>query len=146
MLTRSEVSELAQGPLDTLQRNTFSPMLNPLTALLGWLGLAMVPVPLTKDQVPCAGTTTLLPCRVVLVFGVLGYAMQRGGFPIACLILGMILGPLMETYFLRAMRMSQGDPAVLFSSTIGNLLWVGLLLSLVFPYALAWWRRRGATG
>ena len=81
-----------------------------------------------------------------LVFGVIGYIARKTGYHVAAILIGVILGPLMETYFLRAMRMSQGDPAVLFSSTIGNLLWVGLLLSLVFPYALAWWRRRGATG
>ena len=34
------------------------------------------------------------------------------------------MGPLFEPYFLRALRVGQGDPMILFSSTLGNVLWV----------------------
>ncbi len=40
--------------------------------------------------------------------------------------------------------MSQGDPMVLFSSRLGNLLWLFLFLSLALPYAMQWWRERRA--
>ena len=51
----------------------------------------------------------------------------------AAILLGVILGPLLDNYFLRALRISQGDLMVLFSSTIANVLWVLLLLSLFAP-------------
>ena len=46
-------------------------------------------------------------------------------------LIGVILGPLLENYFLRALRIAQGDLGVLFSSKIGNTLWVLLLISLL---------------
>ena len=45
----------------------------------------------------------------------------------AAILIGVILGPLLETYFLRALKMSDGDIMVLFSSNLGNVLWFGLV-------------------
>ena len=47
---------------------------------------------------------------------------------------GLILGPIFERYLMRALRISQGDVSVLFSSAIGNILWIMLVLSLLLPY------------
>ena len=49
---------------------------------------------------------------VVMVFGVFGYAMTLLRFEPAPLVLGFILGPLMEEHLRRAMLLSRGDPAV----------------------------------
>ncbi len=81
---------------------------------------------------------------LALVFGVLGYIARKTGYHVAAILIGVILGPLLETYFLRALRMSQGDPMVLFSSRLGNALWVALVLSMIFPYVFNRWRRRQA--
>ncbi len=70
---------------------------------------------------------------VAIVFGLIGYVARRTGYHVAAILIGVILGPLLENYFLRAMRIAQGDLMVLFSSTIGNVLWVLLLLSLFAP-------------
>ncbi len=67
---------------------------------------------------------------VVLVFGVLGYALQRGGFPIACLILGMILGPLMEDNLNRALIISQNDLSIFFASPISIAIWMVTAVAL----------------
>ncbi len=40
------------------------------------------------------------------------------------MLIGVLMGPLLETYLLRALRIGQGDPMILFSSTLGNVLWV----------------------
>jgi putative tricarboxylic transport membrane protein len=50
------------------------------------------------------------------------------------MLIGIILGPLFERYLVRALRISEGDLMVLFSSTLGNVLWALLALSLVLPY------------
>jgi putative tricarboxylic transport membrane protein len=47
-------------------------------------------------------------------FGVLGYAFIRLGCEPAPLLLGYLLGPLMEVYMRRAMLLSRGDPWVFF--------------------------------
>ena len=66
-------------------------------------------------------------------FGVLGYIMRKGGFPLAPVILGLVLGGLMETNLRRAMSYSRGDWRILFESPICIALWVMTILSLVLP-------------
>jgi putative tricarboxylic transport membrane protein len=79
---------------------------------------------------------------LALVFGVIGYVARKTGYHVAAILIGVILGPLLETYFLRAMRMSQGDLSILFSSTLGNILWVCLFASLSASYVMDWRRAR----
>src|SRR5690606_34134391 len=61
MATSSKVSPFAQVPLDTLQRNTFTPTGRLFTAVFGLLGVTKVPPPSTKVQRPEAGKMRLLP-------------------------------------------------------------------------------------
>jgi len=55
---------------------------------------------------------------VVLGFGILGYLMRRTGFPATPVLLGFILGPILEENFRRAMLLSKGDLMVFFESPI----------------------------
>jgi putative tricarboxylic transport membrane protein len=71
---------------------------------------------------------------LALAFGVIGYVARKTGYHTAAILIGVILGPLLETYFLRALKISEGDIMVIFSSNLGNVLWVGLALSLLLPY------------
>lgn len=73
---------------------------------------------------------------LALAFGVLGYIARRTGYHVAAILIGVILGPLLERYFLLALKKSDGDVMTLFSSTIGNVLWVLLALSIVFPVVM----------
>ena len=70
---------------------------------------------------------------LALVFGVIGYVARKTGYHVAAILIGVILGPLLEHYFLRALRISQGDIMVLFSSTLGNILWVFLVFASPCP-------------
>lgn len=81
---------------------------------------------------------------LALAFGVIGYVARKTGYHVAAILIGVILGPLLEQYFLRAMRISQGDIWVVFSSTLGNILWVTLIVSLFIPALAERWRRRSA--
>jgi len=66
---------------------------------------------------------------VCLTFGVIGWGMKRIGFPSAPLVLGVILGPLAERYFLTAMANSKQDWTVFFTRPISATI---LGLALVF--------------
>jgi putative tricarboxylic transport membrane protein len=79
---------------------------------------------------------------LALVFGVIGYVARKTGYHVAALLIGVILGPLLENYFLRALKMSQGDIMVLFSSDLANVLWVCLFLSIGLPYYFDHRRKR----
>ena len=61
-----------------------------------------------------------------------GLLESAGANPLlAAILIGVILGPLLERYFLLALKKSDGDVMVLFSSTLGNVLWVALAASLM---------------
>ena len=66
-----------------------------------------------------------------------GYLRRKTGFPLAPVILGLVLGPLMEKSLRRAMALSGGDWGVLFSSPIAITLWVAAVASMVVPPLLA---------
>lgn len=67
---------------------------------------------------------------LVFCFGALGYVMRVLGFPGAPLLLGFVLGPLMEEHFRRAMLLSRGDFATFFERPISGTIMVltGLIL------------------
>ncbi|WP_341702429.1 tripartite tricarboxylate transporter permease [Ferrovibrio sp.] len=66
---------------------------------------------------------------IVLIFGVIGYFMRRFDYPAAPLLLGFILGPLLEEHFRRALLLGRGDPAVFLERPISL---VFVILSLLF--------------
>jgi putative tricarboxylic transport membrane protein len=82
---------------------------------------------------------------VMLVAGVLGYFMERRGYPLAPLVLGAILGPLAERFFLTSMIASGDDLSVFVTRPISATLvgiWVLVLALLVYRT----WRSRTAPG
>jgi putative tricarboxylic transport membrane protein len=66
-------------------------------------------------------------------FGLLGYLMRKMDFPLAPVILGLVLGELMEKNLRRAMALSDGDWGYLFTSTISITLWIMAGISLFAP-------------
>jgi putative tricarboxylic transport membrane protein len=63
--------------------------------------------------------------------------MRKGGFPLAPVILGLVLGPLMEKSLRRAMALSGGEWGILFDSPIALTLWALAAAGLVVPPLLA---------
>jgi putative tricarboxylic transport membrane protein len=74
----------------------------------------------------------------LLVFGLMGFTMRRFGFPVAPAVIGLILGPLAETQFRRALSISQGDLSVFVTQPISASLLALTALLIVGPYL---WRR-----
>jgi putative tricarboxylic transport membrane protein len=75
----------------------------------------------------------LFDMGLALVFGVIGYIAHKTNYHVTAMLIGIILGPLFEQYLARSLRISQGDLTILFSSTLANVLWAFLVLSLVLP-------------
>lgn len=70
---------------------------------------------------------------IMMVFGVLGYLMKKLDFPIAPMVLGMILGPMAESNFRRALIMSSGSYSVFFASPISIAFILMTIISFVLP-------------
>jgi putative tricarboxylic transport membrane protein len=79
---------------------------------------------------------------LALFFGVVGYIARKTKYEVTAMLIGVLMGPLFEQYFLRAMRVGQGDITILFSSTLANVLWLMVVAALVLPY----WRSRRQQG
>jgi putative tricarboxylic transport membrane protein len=77
---------------------------------------------------------------MLLAFGLLGFAMRIFGYPIAPVVVGLILGPMAEQQLRRALAISQGDVTALVMSPIAALLFVLALLAIIVPLIL---RARG---
>jgi hypothetical protein len=77
------------------------PLLHPLPAILLFICIGVFSI-----------NNSYFDVLLVMAFGVLGYAMLLLRFEPAPLVLGFILGPLMEEHLRRAMLLSRGDPMV----------------------------------
>lgn len=68
---------------------------------------------------------------VMLVFGAIGYVLRRAHYPLAPIIIGMILGPVLQTNFRRSLLISRDGMLIFFerpiSATILGI--VGVLLA-----------------
>jgi putative tricarboxylic transport membrane protein len=78
------------------------------------------------------------------VFGLLGFAMRRWGFPVAPTVIGLILGPLAESQFRRALSISQGDPSVFLTQPISAALLALTAIILFTPVVARAVKRRRA--
>ncbi|WP_136685391.1 tripartite tricarboxylate transporter permease [Falsirhodobacter xinxiangensis] len=73
---------------------------------------------------------------MLLAFGVIGYLMRIFGYPIAPIVVGLILGPLAEQQLRRALSISQGDPMTLLQSPIAAVMLTIAALALIVPLVL----------
>lgn len=136
-----------------------------VTMIVGYVIMLFTILPLTRylSRIVLISTTVLAPVIVAftlvgafaprgylfdmglaLVFGVIGYVGRKTGFHVVALLIGVILGPLLEANVMRALRISGNDPWVFFSSTVGNILWLLLIVSLLIPSIVQWRKNRSA--
>ena len=77
-----------------------------------------------------------------LFFGGAGFVMLRAGYPLAPAVLGLILGPMIETNYRRALTLSSGSHSVFLESPIALALLALAALSFASPLVRARLRRR----
>ena len=91
---------------------------------------------------PFATTNSLFAVLTVAFFGVLGFVMERNGYPVAALVLGIVMGSMLEQSLVSSLIKSDGSvlpffsrpvASVLAALTIGALLWpVGVWIARFF--------------
>jgi putative tricarboxylic transport membrane protein len=65
----------------------------------------------------------------MLVFGVIGYVFKKLKYPLAPLVLALVLGDMAESSFRRAMLISQGDIAIFWSNwLVGSICGLAMLM------------------
>ncbi len=126
--------------------NTMLIVLNlPLIGL--WVKLLSIPRPWLYGGIlvfACVGVLaakgSLVELTLVLVLGLLAFGMRRFDYPIAPVVVGMILGPMAETQLRRALQINNGDPMVLVQSPVSATLIVVAAVALFGPLL---WKRLG---
>ncbi|MFT0213061.1 tripartite tricarboxylate transporter permease [Pseudomonas sp. F1_0610] len=103
-------------------------MLVPFIAVISLLGVYAI-----------YGSTFDLLLAVAL--GVFGYILRKLDFPLSALILGFVLGELMEENLRRALSISNGELGILWQSPISMTLWA-LAVAMVLLPALRWLRKK----
>jgi putative tricarboxylic transport membrane protein len=85
-----------------------------------------------------------LDMSLMLVFGVIGYLFKKLNYPLAPMVLALVLGDMAESSFRQAMLLSQGSLAIFWSNPlVGGIMALALLL-LAWPLVgLALDRRAG---
>jgi TctA family transporter len=80
-----------------------------------------------------AVTNSTLGVVLILCFGVIGFVMEENGFPIAPVILGAVLGKMLEENLVTSLIKSDGDALVFFTRPIAMWLAAATLLIVTWP-------------
>lgn len=103
-----------------------------------WVRMLTIPYHLLYPSVLvfiCIGVysadNSVFDIYIVLIFGVVGYFMRQFNYPAAPLLLGFILGPLLEEHFRRALLLGRGNPIVFLDRPISLVFVILTLLFLV---------------
>ncbi|MDY6456965.1 tripartite tricarboxylate transporter permease [Acinetobacter faecalis] len=89
--------------------------------------------------------STVFDLVLMVVLGIFGYFLRKMNFPLSALILGFVLGELMESSLRRALSISHGDLSILFNGSITKVLWILAGLMIVLPLFRYFRNRRNAT-
>ena len=112
-----------------------------------WARLLEIPQPLLYGGILVFATlgtyslnNSVFEVGLMYLIGVVGFGMRRFNFPVAPAIIGMILGPLAEQQFRRALAISQGDLSVFVTRPLAATLLAVALLVLAAPVVARAWK------
>ena len=83
---------------------------------------------------------------LVVLFGVVGYLLKKLDFEMAPLIMGLIIGPMIETAIRQSLMLSNGSFSIFVSRPIPLFLLVVTVLVLAHPWIKKWRFRRKPSG
>ena len=113
-----------------------------------WVRVLRIPTPLLYGGILIFSTLGAYSLRqswfdllLLLIIGLVGLAMRRFGFPVAPVIVGMILGPMAEKQLRNALSIAQGDWSVFVTRPLSLAILCLIVAVLVLPRLL---RRRVA--
>jgi putative tricarboxylic transport membrane protein len=149
LFTNPGTSTLVWGLIASLYLGNFMLLLLNLPLVGMWVRLLSIPTPLLYGGILVFATLgvysynqSVFDLGLLLVFGIVGYVMRRFDFPVAPAIIGMILGPLAEENFRRALSITQGDYTVFVTHPISAVLLAIALLIVVAPALMRLRQRR----
>jgi putative tricarboxylic transport membrane protein len=111
-----------------------------------WARVMLVPRPLLFGGVLVLASLgayslnrSILDLGLLYVVGAIGCVMRVYDFPLVPAVLGLVLGPMAEQQFRRAMAISEGDPSVFVTRPIAATLLVSAAAVLAGPWLVKRW-------
>jgi TctA family transporter len=74
---------------------------------------------------------------VLGLMGIIGYFMEANGYPVAPIVLGLVLGPILEQNFMTSMIKSDWDLTLFFMRPISAILGTITVIIWLFPFLAA---------
>lgn len=114
-----------------------------------WMLLLKVPYPMLTGSIVAFSSIGIysigysgFDVLTLAVFGLAGFFLTRMGFELVPLVLGFVIGPLLEEHFRRAMSISDGNPQIFLTHPISAVLIVLAVIMIVLMLVPAIARKR----
>ncbi|HRK24976.1 MAG TPA: tripartite tricarboxylate transporter permease [Beijerinckiaceae bacterium] len=111
----------------------------PLVGL--WVQLLKIPTPWLYSGIlmfaamgSIATKGSVAELLMLITFGIMGFLMRRHDYPVAPMVVGLILGPMAESQLRRALQISLGDPLVLVQSPIAVVILLVAAVAFIAPF------------
>jgi TctA family transporter len=102
---------------------------------------AIMPVVLVCAAVGAFATgNNLSAVLIVAAFGIIGYVLEANGYPVAALVLGIVMGSMVEQNFVTSLIKSDGSILPFFDRPVSAVLAAMTFAALLWPLALWLWR------
>lgn len=119
------------------------PMVRVFAAMLKIPAWLLVPGILTISFIGVyAINATTFDLGLVVIIGVIGYFLRKMQLPMAPLILGVVLGDMMEQNLRRALSITNGELSILWHSPVTKGLWLAAIAVVLVPALYKYYRRR----
>src|SRR5262249_6774920 len=85
--------------------------------------------------------SSLVDIWYMLIFGVVGYVFKKLDYPLAPLVLALVLGDLAENALRQSLIMSQGSLMIFFTRPISGVISAVAVFFFILPIMTPYWRR-----
>ena len=106
-----------------------------------WVKILEIPRPMLYAGILAFATlgvyssaNSVLDVLIMYGIGVMGLFARRLDFPVGPIVLGVILGPLLEAQFRRAMSIGQGDLSIFVTRPLSAVILAFAFAAVVVPY------------
>jgi putative tricarboxylic transport membrane protein len=145
-----EQKDFVWGLIASMYLGNLAGLLVVLTTVPWWAAILRIPFAIIAPVIVviCAiGAYTvhnaLFDVVLMLVFGVLGYVFKKLSYPMAPLVLALVLGDMAESSFRQAMLASQGSVSIFWANgLVGTLMALGLTMLFWQPVGMLFRRAR----
>jgi putative tricarboxylic transport membrane protein len=95
-----------------------------------WVGMLRIPQPLFLPMILMVAVigaysvnNSMLDLYVLCAMGVAGYVLRKLEFQLAPMVVGVVLGPLIEKHLREGLILNRGDPSIFYTSPIAATIW-----------------------